>query len=429
MIGSYIRRRVFWLTDKLKGGLVKAAYNDIEKKMSSGYNSENEIRELLNHAVKNVPFYKNLINEGSVRLSSFPVMTKADYKANYDNFMSYKYKGKSLHEMSTSGSTGTPFTVKMNSEKRKRVNAEFIYFYDIAGQKLGDRYMYLKTWKKRKSKIESLAQNVIAIDILRLTETTLEAIRSKLKADRKIKSLLAYASTYDILADYLISKGDSSKDFNIRVVFTSSTLMSPVTKSKLEKLFGCSVIDRYSSQENGLLAQTSHEEDFFRVNTASYHIELLNLEDDQPVSQGQLGRVVVTDLSHYAMPMIRYDTGDLAVSDDIDRTNIRTLRNLEGRQVDLIYDTQGNKLTPHTWSVQMRKYDKLLQWQFIQEDKKSYCLKVNGGDDYPESDFQFTLKSVLGQDAQVKIEFVKNIPVLSSGKFKNTICLYDPKAE
>lgn len=432
MIGLFMRRTVFWSLDRVKGKPIRNAYKDIEEKITSGEHSTLELKNLIDHTIETVPHYKALVQGGRVlqKLSDFPVMTKADYKENYEAFLSEEYKGKKLHEMSTSGSTGTPFVVKMDMRKRKRVNAEFIYFNRIAGQKLGDRYMYLKTWKKKKSELESLAQNVIAIDILKLNETTLEKIRMQLKSDKKIRSILAYASTYEILADYLVKKGDSKTDFNLDAIFTSSTLMTKTMKDKLEELFGCPVIDRYSSQENGLLAQTAGGEDFFRINTASYHIELLSLHSDEPVNPREVGRVVVTDIYNYAMPMIRYDTGDLAVSDDEHRSHLMTLKNLEGRRVDIIYDTRGNLLTPHTWSVHMRKYEKVLQWQFIQEDRNMYRLMINGGEKYYTSeDFERTLKGILGEDAKITIEFLETIPVLASGKFKNTICLYDPMAK
>ena len=54
--------------------------------------------------------------------------------------------------MSTSGSTGTPFTVLQNMNKRKRMFADLIYFNEICGQKLGEKYMYIKVWPKEKIK-------------------------------------------------------------------------------------------------------------------------------------------------------------------------------------------------------------------------------------------------------------------------------------
>lgn len=62
---------------------------------------------------------------------------------------------------------------------------------------------------------------------------------------------------------------------------------------------------------------------------------------------------------------------------------------ISGRRVDMIYDTKGSPLTPHTWSVYMWKYDKLKKYQFIQDAAKDYTLKVNGAEGvYTEEDLK-----------------------------------------
>ena len=114
------------------------------------------------------------------------------------------------------------------------------------------------------------------------------------------------------------------------------------------------------------------------------------------------------------------------MSNDNYRNNLR-FSHIQGRKIDLIYDTKRNPLTPHTWTVHMRKYSKLSQWQFIQEDKKMYILRVSGEEGiYSMEDFDNTLKAILGTDADIKIQFVDEIPVLSSGKFRTIICNYKP---
>ena len=81
----------------------------------------------------------------------------------------------------------------------------------------------------------------------------------------------------------------------------------------LRKVFGCNVVSRYSNQENGILAQELVDSDYFVINNASYWIEFLKLIQMWGADIGELSRVVVTDLFNYATPVIRYDTGDLAV--------------------------------------------------------------------------------------------------------------------
>ncbi|MEI4768792.1 hypothetical protein WAX74_03845 [Psychrobacillus sp. FJAT-51614] len=422
MVGKTLRGTVFWGIDALKGKTVKQHYNDIKQLMDSNAPNTKQLQSICNHAYNTVPFYTPLKLKD---FSELPVITKTQYKEMYASFQSQKYLDNVYHQMSTSGSTGTPFTVNQDKVKRERTMAEVIYFNEIEGQTLGQKYMHFKAWSEKKSTIERLKQNLVPIDILRLDEEALESIRGLLKTDKQINSCLAYASSYEVLCNYLFDKGDTPNMFHLNVIFSSSSLLKEETREKLEKIFDCPIIDRYANQENGILAQTKSNSRIFNVNRASYYIELLKLDSDEPAEAGELGRLIVTDLYNYAMPIIRYDTGDLAISDDLDRQNISTLRSIQGRLVDIIYDTQGNILTPHTISVHMKKYGRLKQWQFIQEDKNEYVLRVNGAEGiYNENDFVNSLKTILGEDANIEVKFVNEIPVLSSGKFKNTICNY-----
>ena len=417
-----IRSAAFWTLDFLKGGIIRKHLTDIQEK-NSAYPSDNEqLKKLLDHAQKSVPYYKD---KKTLKLQNLPIITKADIKNDYESFKSHIYKGEVTHSMSTSGSTGTPFIIQQDSNKRKRTIAELIYFNNIPGQQLGERYMYIKAFLETKSYLDRVKQNVIPIDILNIHSQKLEEIRSKLIKDKSIKSILAYASTYEQLAKYLYELGDTPEMFNLRCIFSSSAVLLPETKEMLTKTIGCPIIDRYSNQENGVLAQTRDTNSDFYINRANYYIELLKLNSNEVAAKGELGRIVVTDLYNFAMPMIRYDTGDLAISDDDNRYDLRTIRNIQGRRVDIIYDTKGNMLTPHTWGIHMRKYKELKQWQFIQEDKNKYKLKVNGGEGiYTKEDFDKTLRKILGNDANIDIQYVNEIPVLASGKFKNTVSNY-----
>jgi phenylacetate-CoA ligase len=164
MIGAHFRRTVFWANDALKGGTIKKHYENIKEIMEGNSINESQLNLLLEHAKNSVPFYKNL---NFNKFENIPIVSKNDYKKDYNAFQSEYYLNKPLHRMSTSGSTGTPFTVNQNIDKRKRTIAELIYFNEIAGQKLGERFLYIKTWSKKKSKFESIIQNAIPIDILR----------------------------------------------------------------------------------------------------------------------------------------------------------------------------------------------------------------------------------------------------------------------
>lgn len=428
MFGSWIRRTGFWTLDALKGGTVRNHYKDIRSKMlgSSSNEQQQQLIKLLEHAKTTTSFYKDLDVQ---KIEHFPVVTKAEYKRKFNLFQSELFSGKPLHYMSTSGSTGTPFTVNQDMNKRRRTLADIIYFNKIIGQNLGDKYIFFRVWtdKNKKSKWEQFQQNLIPIDILHLDDDNLEKIRQLLKKEKSINSALAYASTYEHLVNYFSSNNDEPEMFHLKLLVSGSEVLDMNTKHLLKKHIGCSIIDRYSNQENGIIAQTADLSDEFEVNTASYYVELLELDSNEVAEDGRLGRIVVTDLYNFAMPIIRYDTGDLAIKCGNSSGGVNKLKAVQGRRVDTIYDTKGNKLTAHTWSVYMWKFDKLKQYQFIQNDAKKYVLKVNGAEGkYTKEEFDETLRNILGADAEIDIQFVNTIPVLASGKVKKTVCNYKP---
>ena len=430
MFSEWIRSTVYWTLDALRGGCVKRHLNEITYLMNNPsliqeYHSK-KLSELLTYATENVGFYKNY--EKNVALSRLPVINKETIKDNYEKMKSPLYEGKHTFTLSTSGSTGTPFSIVQDDNKRNRVLAEMMYFWGKAGYKIGMRYVFFRIWteKNRKGRFSAFSRNLIMSDILTLDEKNLESIRSMLKKDKKIKMLLGYASTFENLSNYLVECGDTPDMFNVKVIISGSEVLSEITRQKLEKVFACPVVSYYSNQENGAIAQECKEHSEFHVNSASYIVEILKLDSDDYADDGEIGRIVITDLYNMAMPLIRYDTGDMAIQKmkpDCEWQG-QVIENISGRKVDMIYATDGTPLSPHTWSVYMWKYDQLKQYQFIQNSAKEYIMKINGGDMYTDDDIISHLKSVLGEDANVKIERLNEIPVLSSGKFKKTICNY-----
>ena len=151
------------------------------------------------------------------------------------------------------------------------------------------------------------------------------------------------------------------------------------------------------------------------------------MDTDDPVSVGEPGRIVVTDLFNHAMPLIRYDTGDIGVwkKDAECGWYSQVFSSVQGKIVDYIFDTKGNKKSPHAIGMLMSPFDKLLQYQFVQEGAKQYILKLNGSEGYyGDATFVDLFKNSLGKDAEVVIEHVNEIPVLASGKRKKVVNNY-----
>jgi phenylacetate-CoA ligase len=424
---EWIRKEVFWDFDFLTGAKIRKHYLDIRNLMEGGRDAlvserlEQYLHGIMKYAIENVDFYKEFKPIDSFK--SFPVVNKNIIRDNYAAFQSPLFLDSSVVKMHTSGSTGTPFLIRQDKNKRSRVLAEMIYLWGKAGYQIGMRYGFLRL-RTSMHKLAAWARNVRIWDVQGQDEENLEKIWNSLRSDHSIKLILGFPSALENLANYILNSDQSPELDNIHTIIGFGEAFPKTARAKLKRIFNCNIVSLYSNMENGMLALECVENKEFHINYASYFIELLKMDSDDPVIVGEPGRIVVTDLFNYAMPLIRYDTGDIAIWKNGPECGWRSpvFQSIEGQKVDLIFDSRGNKKSPHKISVLLEPFDRLLQYQFIQEGARQYILKLNGSEGkYDDAVFVNLLKDFLGQDAEISIEHIYEIPVLASGKRKEVV--------
>ena len=422
-----VREYIFWFFDWISGNRVKEAYEGIKKYDLMDSSSDELIKyqqtalqKLLKHAVQTTDYYKEL-NPAQKELKDFPVVDKTFISDNQESFLSKTYKINQLTAMATSGSTGTPFTCYQNKDKKKRVNTEIIYYSGKAGYSIGKNLINLRAMAEgsSKAKLRQWLQNTTVIDMGLISDQRIEELLTQLeKASKNGSLLLAYASTYDILSDYF-KRNRTKNSCNIFGMISISEVLFDDTRAKMEEVFRCRCFSRYSNQENGVIGQDGMESNVFIINDAHYLIEVLKVNEDIEVEEGEIGRIVVTDLYNYAMPMIRYDTGDIGSITYIKRNGIskKAINNFSGRKIDLVYNSNGACLSPHKISVVFRNFKEVKQFQFVQEDQADYLVRLIANTPFRgESELKGELSRLLGEKAVIKFEFVDYIPDLGSGK-------------
>ncbi len=424
-----VRARSFWAFDALKGGMVRKYVDDVDHIFN--YQDEAETKVVVNsyldnlkkHAIASVPFYRNY--EGS-DFNDLPSIRKRQIVEDYDSFYSENYADSDCIVRLTSGSTGEPFKVRQDRNKVKRNTADTIFFSKLVGYNIGDPLYFIRFWdvSLKKSGIDTLLQNIRPYEITEFGDRMIEEFCKDLcRGSRVAKSVLAYSSGFDKIIHYL-EKTNKKYDFgNVTSLIAMSESLSSITKKKATQFFNTPIVSRYSNTENGILAQQIHSTEFpdrYYINSASYHIEILNLQNDTAVDYGTLGRIVITDLFNYAMPLIRYDTGDLGAM-NIDEKGIPFLERIEGRIMDAIYDTSGTLISSFM-PTHLEQYSGVIEYQFDQNGEKEYVISlvINDMFEAPEDIIAF-MKGYLGQDANVRIDYVDSIPLLSSGKRKKVL--------
>jgi phenylacetate-CoA ligase len=406
-------------------------YKEICRMMEDPLSAESEkahefhLQGILSHAVESASFYSHL--KGFRSLSKFPIINKSIIRSDFDKFISNHFNRARLTAVVTSGSTGTPFKVLHNTAKVRRNSADTIYFSQLAGFELGQPLHYLKIWNSinKKNRVVSWIQNVKPHNVLDLSDRYLRRFFNNLQRVKSPKALIGYASAFQALCGYL-NGAEDMREFNVSSIICISEALDPFLRDCLRLHFKSNVVSRYSNIENGILAQQAVESDFFRVNTASYHVEILHVDGDFPVKQGEPGRLVVTDLFNYGMPIVRYDTGDIAISAGLSGSSgVVLLSSIEGRKMDAIYDTKGNHISSFIVTNSMWKYSELLQYQFIQIASAEYVFKLNTSCEFRrERELIREFKLYLGEDASISIQYVDDIPLLQSGKRKKVVNLW-----
>lgn len=401
------------------------AMKDIDEKMSSAefareVNSGKTVglQELLVYAVDNTEFYKNIATAEDIKITDFPVMNKMLLNEHYDEIMVQAYKDMATHKMHTSGSTGIPFTVVQDMPKRERHIADLKYFGAMAGYLDRDPMCYLRA-KPTATLEQQERDNIWQLDICNLSEKNLTDYYHVM-VEKKCTALIAYPSTLETAVDFW-SKTFTNESAVKTIISTSETLTDEV-KAKLRSFFGdeVGIYARYSNTENGILGQETGESGVYKLNWASYYFEILKMDSDEPAEEGELGRIIVTDLYNKAFPMIRYDTGDVAKMHKTGDNVLPEFAELFGRRMDLIYDTNGEVVSPFLLCRTMRLSHGIEQWQFIQETATEYTLKITANTEKkPSCEAELeSFKKTLGESAQIRVEYVENIPVMNSLKRK-----------
>ena len=424
-----IRKKIFWALDKVRGAKVSSHLKEvsglIQSKDSKKIHYLNDRKDvLLNHACNSTSFYSSFSETDS--LQDYPVVNKTIIREDFGAFLSSSFTDEERVPAVTSGSTGTPFTVYHDQDKKNRNTADTIFFAKKAGYDIGHRLIYLKIWAEEKmsSPLHYWMQNIVPVDVIKLTDDKISSLLFNLEQKKCRYSILGYVSALESICKFLDRMEKDKVDADVASIITMSESLTPYVKEKMETYFGASVYARYSNLENGILAQqVPGSNGRYLVNRASYILEILKMDSDEPARPGEPGRIVVTDLFNLAMPMIRYDTGDIGIkSEETDEFGNIYLDKVEGRKLDILYDTSGNVVSSYIMYKNMWQYTEIKQYQLIQEDEKSYTFKINiDGEFERESQLVQEYKSFLGKDAEFTVEYVDEIPLLSSGKRKKTV--------
>jgi phenylacetate-CoA ligase len=423
-----LRWKGFWWLDSFKKTELDTLYSEnfyAFKNGTSYADTEEKLRRLMDHARKNTEFYKDIPEDA--KLTDFPVVDKEVLRNNYDSILVKSFAdAPGSRKMSTSGSTGTPLTIVQDRNKVLHDTVDGIFLGVLGNYYIGQKMAFIRVWvhNVRKSPLVLFMQNYIMMDSSSLSDESIKKMLDTLKK-QKVRCVVGYASALTEISKYIDRTSYDLTGHVISSIIPISESMPEKVRERLSCQFGCYVQSWYSNEENGIMGiQGRNCEDYY-INSENYYYEILKMDSDEPAEDGELGRIVITDLNNFAFPIIRYDNGDTAIARHVDKGQRYKLflKQIYGRRSDIIYDTEGNALTPFIITNNLWDAAGVKQYQFIQKGKTKYLLKLNGDPEIMDiEDIRGRIIPYLGSNAQMEIEFTDEIPVLASGKRKYIVC-------
>lgn len=433
-VQQYFARKRFWINDVLhNNGRMWKAYKEVRYIMQHPEQSrkmrEEKLQQLLEFATTHTTFYKQYA--GVTDFHNFPVVNKQTYRTHYQDFVVAKefipFQEGEVHIQKTSGSTGTPFEIPQDTRCRIRRIATIKAMNELVGFHSFNTLMHTRAFAHYWGGTESIrydkSLNIVYVDNANLNDTKLQAIADAIR-NYKVRYIRGYVTSMEAITLYLVK---NNIKIDSRVTFITGGELLPLSlKNRIVNQLHCHVTSQYANEENGIFGQSDIDGNptTINLNLANCFVEILKLDKDEPAAPEEMGRVVVTDFTNYAFPMIRYDIGDVAMIDKVaPNGDLLSIKNLSGRSQDMILRTDGSAIDFFN-SIPKEVYnnpDIILQWQFTQKDAKKYVLTLCTSDsEAVQESFKQKLisdiKNILGSDAEITINVTTSLPVLNSGK-------------
>ena len=387
------------------------------------------MKTLLRHAREQVPFYSDRLGMlfspgGTIELRAWkdvPVVRRADVagrRADLTARVMPRSQGSVSHN-STAGTEYAPMTVSWSSTAKTIASCINMRFLSWHGVSFADSLATI-----RRPNVSGAAEDRKWAPRFAAAERGPEF---ELSAALPVAAQLEWLSqlgpvwltTRPSLAQQLALKVKEEPRLkpNLRGIFTSGEVLTDDQRRVCRDFLGHAPQDIYALAEVGGVALQCPQSDAYHVQTETVLVEVLDREG-RGCPPGATGRLVVTPLYNMAMPLIRYETGDLATAGDsfagLFSENIcvcgRRLPRLQavlGRARNQLVDAGGRRLTPAIDSSRLHDLTGARLWQLVQNGVGRFVLRLDAhdaGSGGRVAEAGRYVTEALGTDGEVTIE-------------------------
>jgi phenylacetate-coenzyme A ligase PaaK-like adenylate-forming protein len=427
-----VNRLFFPMQERLKGKRTHAKLRELERTqwLEPAALRELQFRRLRAHlefAYREVAYYRRLLDEHELpprRIGSLedfarvPPLTKEIIRTRFDDLRP-RTELRGVQRMSTGGSTGAPVSVLVDRERSAFTDATRLRAHRWFGVDMGVREVVV--WGSpielgRQDRIRAARDWVLNSKLLSAFDLGEESLAEYARVVRSVRpmKMFGYASALALLAGYMGREGWRAPAEWPRAVFTTAEPLYEFQRTVIGSTFGCPVAVEYGSRDGGLIAN--------ECPAGGLHIAAEGIL----VEAGEDGELLVTNLESFAMPIIRYRTGDIGSLDAGGCScgrGLPLLGTVEGRRTDFLVLPDGRIMHALAVIYILREIAGVKEFQVLQERLEGITVTVvpdAGFDAQTQEDTASRLRRLLGAGVEVEFRLVESIP-RPSGKHRYVI--------
>jgi len=393
--------------------LARLAANEEKSLDQLQHEQQQAVKQLLRYAVEHVPYYREH-RFSPDDLAEWPVLEKSTVAAAPEKFISDEFSSRRLAMLQTSGTTGTPLTMRFTNECHQTEMAFRWRHKAWGGVPFLSRSAYLsghpvvpaEQTRPPFWRVDRIERRLLCSSY-HFTAENLPHYADAL-AGFAPDFLHGYPSSLFVLAQHLLERGDHS--VRPRVVFTGSETLLEFQRAAVERAFGAKVFNWYGNTEmTGNIVECAYGSLHYRTDYG-----LLELQEGN--------EILATGFLNRAMPLIRYRTGDVATA----RAGtcecgcaFPLIERVEGRVEDYIRTPDGR--TVGRLDHIFKGVEHVREAQIVQEQINELHLRIVRIDGFGPHDEQTILANArerLGPSILLRCEYVEAIERTTAGKFR-----------
>lgn len=394
---------------------------------------ESKLGYMINFAYKNVPYYHRMFDKLKLKpsdirkiedLEKLPIINKNIIKDNWEDFIPVNLNTMKYYEISTGGSTGTPFQHRISKYDRF-LNAALLYRgWTYGGYELGDKMVFLagssldfgsKSFVIKKA--HEISRNIRKLSSFDMGTEEMQQYAEIINSF-KPKFIRGYSSSLSFFASFL-----NKNDIEIttpQAIFTTAERLLPDMRKNIENVFNCEVYDNYGLNDGGVGAKECSEHNGLHIETERSIMEIV---DDNSQLEDGVGRILATSLHNYAMPFIRYDTKDLGhiVSDVCGcGRGSKLLKEIVGREQELLETPEGKFIHGEFFTHIFWEIKGVKEFQIVQNKLDKITVKMVVEENFDEKQMDKIREIIKRRSSEWKVEFmlVDQIERTKAGKYK-----------